>query len=207
MFITSPRTVEASRRLGAGTVWCTTSKDSSQFFDSYTSDSDLYYIEFLTQMNRDLKKIAVVVYSKNEVEFVAANGEGISIDTAAIALTITGEDPKTVFRKLGVGFFGIDEEDSEAFAPFSDQERNTYFSITSKKNNHPATSSHTYVDDDDLEFDWEEISESTLTPEEAEKKEKIVMALKKNKKKLKEKYGDRWESVMYAIATKKAKAQ
>jgi hypothetical protein len=49
-----------------------------------------------------------------------------------------------------------------------------------------------------------EISEAEMTDAQKDKREEIVMALKKNKEELKKKYGDRWESVMYAIATKKA---
>jgi hypothetical protein len=43
-----------------------------------------------------------------------------------------------------------------------------------------------------------------MTPEQKAKREEIVMGLKKNADELKKRYGDRWEGVMYAIATKKA---
>lgn len=46
--------------------------------------------------------------------------------------------------------------------------------------------------------------EKEMTPEQLKKREEIVMALKKNRHELQKRYGDRWESVMYAIATKKA---
>lgn len=45
---------------------------------------------------------------------------------------------------------------------------------------------------------------SEMTQEQKDKREQIVWGLKKNKKELQKRYGDRWESVMYAIATKKA---
>lgn len=48
------------------------------------------------------------------------------------------------------------------------------------------------------------VSEETLTDEQKKKREDIVMGLKKNEADLKKRYGDKWESVMYAIATKKA---
>lgn len=50
-----------------------------------------------------------------------------------------------------------------------------------------------------------EESEDHLTDEQIKKREEIVMALKKNTHYLQKRYGDRWEAVMYAIATKKAK--
>lgn len=43
-----------------------------------------------------------------------------------------------------------------------------------------------------------------LTDEQKDKREEIVLAMKKNKADLEKRYGDKWESVMYAIATKKA---
>lgn len=50
----------------------------------------------------------------------------------------------------------------------------------------------------------ESLTEEEMTDAQKEKREDIVMGLKKNKKDLQKRYGDRWESVMYAIATKKA---
>jgi hypothetical protein len=46
--------------------------------------------------------------------------------------------------------------------------------------------------------------EEEMTPSQKEKREEIVLAMKKNKKELKDRYGDDWESVMYATATKQA---
>ena len=46
--------------------------------------------------------------------------------------------------------------------------------------------------------------EKEMTPEQLKKREEIVMALKKNRHELQNRYGNRWEAVMYAIATKKA---
>lgn len=48
------------------------------------------------------------------------------------------------------------------------------------------------------------LTEEEMTDAQKAKREDIVMGLKKNKKDLQKRYGDRWESVMYAIATKKA---
>ena len=53
----------------------------------------------------------------------------------------------------------------------------------------------------DNEFHLEE----ELTPSQAKKKEEIVLSMKKNKKEFQERYGDEWESVMHATATKMAK--
>lgn len=46
--------------------------------------------------------------------------------------------------------------------------------------------------------------EREMSDSEKNKREDIVMALKKNKKELERRYGDKWESVMYAIATKQS---
>lgn len=48
------------------------------------------------------------------------------------------------------------------------------------------------------------LTEEEMTDAQKAKREEIVMGLKKNKKDLQKRYGDRWESVMYAIATKRA---
>ena len=49
------------------------------------------------------------------------------------------------------------------------------------------------------------LKEKKLTKAEKKKKEDIVMGMKGNKAYMKKKYGDDWESIMYALATKKAK--
>ncbi|HET8685780.1 MAG TPA: hypothetical protein VFM18_03845, partial [Methanosarcina sp.] len=49
------------------------------------------------------------------------------------------------------------------------------------------------------------VQESHMTPELKDKQEHYVMKLKKNEDSFKDKYGDRWEEVMYATATKLAK--
>lgn len=48
------------------------------------------------------------------------------------------------------------------------------------------------------------LTEEEMTDAQKAKREEIVFGLKKNKKDLQKRYGDRWESVMYAIATKRA---
>lgn len=48
------------------------------------------------------------------------------------------------------------------------------------------------------------VGEASLTPAQKKKREEIVMGMKKNKAELQRKYGDDWESVMYATATKQA---
>lgn len=50
-----------------------------------------------------------------------------------------------------------------------------------------------------------EESDTHLTDDQMKKQEDIVLALKKNKHYMQKKYGDSWENVMYAIATKKAR--
>lgn len=46
--------------------------------------------------------------------------------------------------------------------------------------------------------------EGEMTDAQKEKREEIVLAMKKNSRELQKRYGEKWESVMYAIATKKA---
>jgi len=48
------------------------------------------------------------------------------------------------------------------------------------------------------------LEEGKMTPEQEEKREEIVLKLKEKEDEFKEKYGDRWEEVMYATATKLA---
>ncbi len=57
------------------------------------------------------------------------------------------------------------------------------------------------------EFMKTALVEREMTDDEKSKREDVVMALKKNKKELERKYGDKWESVMYAIATKQAMSE
>lgn len=73
----------------------------------------------------------------------------------------------------------------------------------------------TYLDADDVEAHRnprapvkEESSvaplEEKMSPAQIAKKEEIVKAMKKDKRKLQDEYGDDWEKVMYATATKQA---
>lgn len=57
------------------------------------------------------------------------------------------------------------------------------------------------------EFMKTALVEREMTDFEKSKREDVVMALKKNKKELERKYGDKWESVMYAIAIKQAMSE
>ena len=49
-----------------------------------------------------------------------------------------------------------------------------------------------------------ELKERTMTDAEKKKREEIVLSLKKKKKDFQDRYGDEWEDVMYATATKMA---
>lgn len=55
-------------------------------------------------------------------------------------------------------------------------------------------------------FRVESLQERQLTPAEEKKKEEIVKELKKKEDELRDKHGEDWKSVMYAIATDKAKS-
>jgi hypothetical protein len=48
------------------------------------------------------------------------------------------------------------------------------------------------------------VVEAKMSDEQRRHREDIVMSMKKDKDSLKKRYGDRWEEVMYATATKKA---
>ena len=50
----------------------------------------------------------------------------------------------------------------------------------------------------------EEVYEATMTPADTKQRENIVKGMKKSKADLQARYGDKWKSVMYATATKKA---
>lgn len=51
---------------------------------------------------------------------------------------------------------------------------------------------------------FDQLTEDEMSDAEKDKREKIVKGMKKNKADLKKRYGDRWEEVMYATATKRA---
>ena len=51
----------------------------------------------------------------------------------------------------------------------------------------------------------EEVQEKVLDKFETGEKERIVKGMKKDTKGFKQRYGDKWKSVMYATATKHAK--
>lgn len=51
------------------------------------------------------------------------------------------------------------------------------------------------------------IDEKEMTPAQKKKREDIVLAMKKDKENMKKRYGDRWEDVMYATATKQAMSE
>ena len=57
---------------------------------------------------------------------------------------------------------------------------------------------------EDDEDDEEEMDEAAMYPADMKQRENIVKGMKKSKADLQARYGDRWKSVMYATATKKA---
>lgn len=72
--------------------------------------------------------------------------------------------------------------------------------------------SDTYLEPEEVEAhrnpravrEGEEFLEEKMTAAQKAKREEIVLAMKKDADKMKEKYGDDWEKVMYATATKQA---
>lgn len=57
---------------------------------------------------------------------------------------------------------------------------------------------------DECECDGEEMEEAKMSDADMKQRENIVMGMKKSKADLQARYGDKWKSVMYATATKKA---
>lgn len=51
---------------------------------------------------------------------------------------------------------------------------------------------------------WDKVAEATMTDTDMKQRENIVKGMKKNAQSFKDRYGDRWKSVMYATATKAA---
>ena len=51
---------------------------------------------------------------------------------------------------------------------------------------------------------WDKVAEATMTDTDMKQRENIVKGMKKNSQSFKDRYGDRWKSVMYATATKAA---
>lgn len=59
--------------------------------------------------------------------------------------------------------------------------------------------------DESIDFKLRMISERSLTKSEESKREQYLQALKSREADFKKKYGARWQEVMYAVATNKAK--
>jgi hypothetical protein len=57
---------------------------------------------------------------------------------------------------------------------------------------------------DECECDGEEMEEAKMSDDDMKQRENIVKGMKKSKADLQARYGDKWKSVMYATATKKA---
>lgn len=58
--------------------------------------------------------------------------------------------------------------------------------------------------EDAVVYEEAEVSEASMSDTEMKKREDIVKGMKKNAQSFKDRYGDRWKSVMYATATKAA---
>ena len=66
------------------------------------------------------------------------------------------------------------------------------------------TTLHAYMEGDKRKNDGIGVNEAEMTADQKKKREEIVLAMKDNKADMKKRYGDDWESVMYATATKQA---
>lgn len=88
-----PLTYEAARKLGRGTHWCT-SGSTSEFFDSYTSDGELYYV--FVDVDGSTEKFALQISDSLEVE-----GEGTTVWDAQNE-EIDREEFNDVLSRVGV---------------------------------------------------------------------------------------------------------
>ena len=69
-----PKSHQASCIYGAGTRWCTTSKDSSHYFEKYKNEGELYYIIGYKAMSQ---KIAVFISHDGDIQIYNENDDRI----------------------------------------------------------------------------------------------------------------------------------
>jgi hypothetical protein len=66
-FILKPLTVEASRKYGAGTKWCTTMRDEPHYFHKYTKHGNLIYC--INKVTGDKVAVHCDLFNKNDISF------------------------------------------------------------------------------------------------------------------------------------------
>jgi hypothetical protein len=65
--ILKPLTVEASRKYGAGTKWCTTMRDEPHYFNKYTKHGNLIYC--INKVTGDKVAVHCDLFNKNDISF------------------------------------------------------------------------------------------------------------------------------------------
>jgi hypothetical protein len=93
------------------------------------------------------------------------------------------------------------KKDKSKKASYKEGEDEAVYEETDKEDDMCPECGESY---DECECDGEEMEEAKMSDADMKQRENIVMGMKKSKADLQARYGDKWKSVMYATATKKA---
>ena len=93
------------------------------------------------------------------------------------------------------------KKDKSKKASYKEGEDEAVYEETDKEDDMCPECGESY---DECECDGEEMKEAKMSDADMKQRENIVMGMKKSKADLQARYGDKWKSVMYATATKKA---
>jgi hypothetical protein len=93
------------------------------------------------------------------------------------------------------------KKDKSKKASYEDGEDEAVYEETDKEDDMCPECGESY---DECECDGEEMEEAKMSDADMKQRENIVKGMKKSKADLQSRYGDKWKSVMYATATKKA---
>ena len=93
------------------------------------------------------------------------------------------------------------KKDKSKKASYEDGEDEAVYEETDKEDDMCPECGESY---DECECDGEEMEEAKMSDADMKQRENIVKGMKKSKADLQARYGDKWKSVMYATATKKA---
>ena len=93
------------------------------------------------------------------------------------------------------------KKDKSKKASYKEGEDEAVYEETDKEDDMCPECGESY---DECECDGEEMEEAKMSDADMKQRENIVKGMKKSKADLQARYGDKWKSVMYATATKKA---
>jgi hypothetical protein len=93
------------------------------------------------------------------------------------------------------------KKDKSKKASYKEGEDEAVYEETDKEDDMCPECGESY---DECECDGEEMEEAKMSDADMKQRENIVKGMKKSKADLQSRYGDKWKSVMYATATKKA---